>query len=836
MVSYKILKAWLNSHENFIRANGFTSRQILKHVKAKLMDVNRVMKVLEKKYAKYAQKQQEQYEIEQDQIIIDKIPKPTIEEQYRKTERNIALIENKNINEKTIEIWFKRGSKTLFKNLKQTIIDKINEIKTIEGVYFQVFYEVEGHIRATTYSLNNNESLEKVMNLLQGDTFELVNNYVEGQDVIIECSDTNKDNINRLTIDMITGIRITQKKHLSKKLGENSTKIYCDNGGSFYNYKINETFKDCKFILNKLERYQITNDLTNEMFNYNCLTWALKMSGKFTESTLNNIKIASYRRYVPHSDLQKLGAKYNIAFKVVKYREDKNRWDNITPNKKVIGSDKDDAVKIDLALIENHYILNEDVEGINSFGLEHYNEIKQAYPNKPDEWIFKVYRQNGKYYKTDESRAHIKSYELVKTISNDKIRFSFEELQHLPTALYDISNSEIKDISAFDDSNFIEYKPIDKKKKKEVEQTYYYADCECDTVSYDYHKAYCISFKERYEKDIHFIYGDDCLEQFLNILPNNVVVYFHNLGYDARMFSQFPISSSIDKGTKTMTQKFNYKDKHITFKDSLSIIPMKLSKFPNAFNLNSGEKEMFPYRYYTFERLKNNVGKISEAGKEEIEDKWKQEQFEENIEKLKLYIDEEGKPSPTKTDYFNMIEYVKFYCNQDVNILAQGFNKFRKMCLEFLKLDCDKTLTAPSLANKYFEQNLYYNIDNFYKYSGTVRAFIQQAVYGGRCMTRDNLKWLTKCNLNDFDAVSLYPSAMNRLYIQTGIPTVLEAHECNLEYLLNHTIDADHQPTSEKPISSYIVEIMINKVNIKRHFPLIVVFHFSLSLVIHLPP
>ena len=37
------------------------------------------------------------------------------------------------------------------------------------------------------------------MSLLNGDTFELVNNYVEGQDIIIECSDTNKDNINRLT-------------------------------------------------------------------------------------------------------------------------------------------------------------------------------------------------------------------------------------------------------------------------------------------------------------------------------------------------------------------------------------------------------------------------------------------------------------------------------------------------------------------------------------------------------------------------------------------------------------------------------------------------------------
>ena len=832
MSSYKTLKAYLNSHEDFIKSEGLNKRDILKYVHNDMMNPEQVLKVLEKKYAKYNKKQQIEYQ--QDQEVIDEIPEPTKEDKNDNLESNIKLIENENIEEKTIEIWFKRGSKTLFKDIKPIIIKKIDQIKTIEGVFFQVFYKTEGHIRATTYSLNNNIGMEKVKNLLVGDTFELVNNYVEGQDIAIECSDTNKDNINKLTLDMITGFRITHKKNLFKKLGQNSTTIYCDNGGSFYNYKINNKYKDCNVLLNKLLKYQISNDLTNEMFNFNCITWALKMSGKLPESTINNIKINSYSRYVSYKDLQQLGENFNIAFKVVKYREDKNKWDDITRGKKVIGSIKNDAVKIDLAIIDKHYILNEDVEGINKFALSHYEEIKKACPNKPDEWILKVKRiKNGKY-EIDNAKAHIKSYELVQIISNEKIRFSFEELQHLPTALYDISNSEIKDISVFDDSNFIEYKPKDANarqeqtkekdiKQKDVEHAYYYADCECDVVSFEFHKAYCISYKERNEKDIHFIYGDDCLEQFLNILPNNSVVYFHNLGYDARMFSKFVITSSIDKGTKTMTQQFNHKGKHITFKDSYSIISMPLSKFPEAFNLESGEKEMFPYRYYTFERLNKNVGKISEAGNQELKFKWNQKEFENNIEKLKLYVDEKGNKTNDKTDYFNMIEYVKFYCNQDVNILAQGFNKFRDMCIDFLKLDCDETLTAPSLANKYFENNLYYNIDNFYKYSGTVRAFIQQAVYGGRCMTRDNEKWKTFIKLFDFDAVSLYPSAMKRLYCQTGKPQLLEQNELNLNYLLEKTCAENEQPNNIKYISSYIVEIRILKVNKHLHFPLIVV-------------
>ena len=167
-----------------------------------------------------------------------------------------------------------------------------------------------------------------------------------------------------------------------------------------------------------------------------------------------------------------------------------------------------------------------------------------------------------------------------------------------------------------------------------------------------------------------------------------------------------------------------------------------------------------------------------------------------------------------------MIEYVKFYCNQDVNILAQGFDKFKDMCNEALKINIDEVLTAPSLANKYFEDNLYTKIDNYYKYSGVVRAFIQKAVYGGRCMTRDNKKWKVFKVLSDFDAVSLYPSAMKRLYCQTGKPTVLNQSELNLNYLLTHTTFENEQPIKNKDqtpnyndryISSYVVEIRISK-------------------------
>ena len=73
-----------------------------------------------------------------------------------------------------------------------------------------------------------------------------------------------------------------------------------------------------------------------------------------------------------------------------------------------------------------------------------------------------------------------------------------------------------------------------------------------------------------------------------------------------------------------------------------------------------------------------------------------------------------------------------------------------------------------------------------------------------------------------FDDVSLYPSAMARLYCVKGKPEVLKAEELNTEYLLSHTALESEQPTSNKPISSYVVEIRIKSVGKHLNFPCIV--------------
>ena len=95
------------------------------------------------------------------------------------------------------------------------------------------------------------------------------------------------------------------------------------------------------------------------------------------------------------------------------------------------------------------------------------------------------------------------------------------------------------------------------------------------------------------------------MKDFKNYLPDNSIVYFHNLGYDSRMFSEFDIQSSIDKGTKTMSQKMRYEGKNIIFKNSLSIINIKLLSVNAEISLIS-----------VFDKSYNDVSKGSNSSNE----------------------------------------------------------------------------------------------------------------------------------------------------------------------------------------------------------------------------
>lgn len=93
-------------------------------------------------------------------------------------------------------------------------------------------------------------------------------------------------------------------------------------------------------------------------------------------------------------------------------------------------------------------------------------------------------------------------------------------------------------------------------------------------------------------------------------------------------------------------------------------------------------------------------------------------------------------------------------------------------------------------------------------------------------MVRNNIKHCNESNfpMVDYDAVSLYPSAISQLYLLEGKPQPIEYENLNTEYLLKHLFsEGQVEPTKDKFISGFFVEIEITKIGKKRAFPLIVV-------------
>ena len=303
-----------------------------------------------------------------------------------------------------------------------------------------------------------------------------------------------------------------------------------------------------------------------------------------------------------------------------------------------------------------------------------------------------------------------------------------------------------------------------------------------------------------------------CGKDLLDFLPFNSITYFHNLAYDIRMFAHFGIRSTIIKGTRCLSACVMWKNKILYFKDSLALFNCKLSQLPSMFGLKGVEKELFPYKYYTYSQLAESeiltenddvisVGIISDAGK--FEDKpWEDEeytQFNINIDKIGARIGD---------NQFDMYKYAEFYCTQDVRILRESFNIFRSGFQTDFSIDVLNFISISSLANEVFRQNVYIPNHNLYKLGGHVRHFCSKAVYGGRCMCAFNKKWHVHANLCDYDAVSLYPSAMARLWTVEGTPKVIEDDQLNMDFLSKQT--------------AYIVQIKILKVNKHYPFPLIV--------------
>lgn len=611
----------------------------------------------------------------------------------------------------------------------------------------------------------------------------------------------------------------------------------------FFPYRLKPEYKQFEIFLNQLaigcELFDFNKKCIKPWLKQCCLIYAISQKYPQEKELLEGInRLLNGSAFIAADKLTEIGNIFNIHF-IVRSRDNKEgklQKGNKT-NDGVYGP-KDAKYKVEIDRVEYHYFIHKSFP-CSAFFIKNYNEIMNY--GVAHGWSFNkcclAYKRRGQRILIDSAKAKISSIDLVTGLMEigafEKILRSDRDVDlagvHEWINKSENTNETIKEIQDYNIKKIERPKEV-VKKPKENNQVFY-ADFETCTKE-NQEIAFmvcCQSIDGEIKKTFK---GFDCAEQLMDFLPTMSVVYFHNLGFDGRLLMKHNIKDCIMKGSKIITQKHNYKGKQIQFKDSYSIFPQALRTFPASFKKEFAglniQKELFPYRYYSYSRLSGGcAGVISECGNDE-KPEWNEnqrKQFKENIELI---------PScKLGDDSFNMLLYCEFYCQQDVNVLRIGFNAFREAALKPpIEMDIFEMTTAPALANQYLNNNVFYKDNDLYVYSGKLQDYIMKAIFGGRCMTNINKRWrVFNKILDDLDACSLYPSAMARLFTVSGKPTILSEEligekiydEKHPHYLLQHAFKEDQlKPTEDRFISYFVVDIEIMSIGINRNFALIV--------------
>ena len=430
-----------------------------------------------------------------------------------------------------------------------------------------------------------------------------------------------------------------------------------DRGGSFFKYLIKPNVP--KKIVEYLNRLQIFDTLVNEKNKQrkeladNCFVYALKQTDSYDEETLNKIRLRINNRYLSQGSINQICNEFKIQIKLNYINEEAhNKKKNVFTTKNYksknylgVNDPKENRIH-KFNIFETHYFLEE----TTPFSTHYINHLSELDEDKFD-------REPKDANKWRKSRTFISSSNLVRTLlKNDYfVPITFGDSMILNTTFYKEVRNEIDEIN-------LDYDPVyctkliepPKYKSNEKEMNYWYADFEAD-VSGKIHKPYMVVLQNEAGEINKCWQGEDCAIKFLEYLEDGDVIYFHNLAYDIRMLAQYGMNKSIIKGSNVMKADINYKNKKIHFRDSYPIISAKLADFPSMFNLPKVQKELFPYKYYTLERLKSNIGVISEAGinEEKVWSKEDYELFNKNIDSIpNCRIDE---------NHFDMYKYCEFY-------------------------------------------------------------------------------------------------------------------------------------------------------------------------------
>jgi len=665
------------------------------------------------------------------------------------------------------------------RNIKRELIESVNNRNT--RLQFNRLIEAGQFQEVLNIIINDNKQLteqqaNRMYNIMKSNKWRLLIEYEEGKSQNIPVNAATSEFFIRLLengrnivsggisygSDVLDQIDITRIRKLTLTRLERPNRVIANRDGQFFSY-INTTILD-------LLKYQIFNQ--EQAYDKNlinnrehCLLHTFLECG-VNKTIVNTIKLSYVNGYnIRKKDIKKMADIINKNINIHSIGPD-GEIDIAKIKSSTITEDK-----IDIAIYENHYFKFEKTIYTKYF-INNYEEIKDVNNcyNITNHQII-----NGKkYFKYSENKTKINSLLMVDVL------FKQGHFKKLDLVKFEEAskNKELKDHIYLDNIEN-EQSPLTEKQEKNNDVSIYYADCE-SFVKGEHHSLYLIGFvgdkndnveilnvcAEAYEKEDvsrEQLMVNDFLNSITKSGKQKALCYFHNLKYDYHLLEPYiNIKNKCEKDNQIYNVKIIFRKCEIELRDSYKIIPFALSKFQKEFNLPKqfGKKEAIAYNYYTKE---NNNKVISTKLYTDLLSNEEQEIFKKEIHTEYTY--------DVYYKTFNPTSYYMEYLKLDCLVLKKGIKKFNELILEITenKMTVYESLTISSLTDKYMVKEGAY--EGVYKTTGNLRAYIAKAVYGGRVNVNPKyIKQVINKKLADYDGVSLYPSSINRLCRETGLP------------------------------------------------------------------
>lgn len=679
-------------------------------------------------------------------------------------------------------------------------IEKIFKELTVDGKYVLSFTVDEGeqHLR----TISETYYLSLVEWLLQ-DSME------------IERIKGGSGNMNLIDFSKVENLKIEKLKIRKHK------KLFREQKGNYFKYYNMATDID-------LSEEEIFNkqQFLNTVITENCFISVLIKSKLLSESDINSIKISYPSSTFSKKHIKNISKTFDIQFNLSCYANNRIRTDKIGKGSRTIN----------LNLFQEHYFISRDVE-CTLYYIKNYNEINSIVTKEHHLYETRHHinrKRNGNYETKKELYNNLK---IITNLFNNKLfTQDGEMLAHnnfrIETDEYCLDNIEAEqeldeqvrdpkgnEVITHKDRNFIKF----------------YADFETDTTQ-GLHIPTMSQFMSELDTDVKVSttqpvytmlkyiqktiegYNKHQLDTYLAMgyaivdakkmfkKIKKAQLYFHNAKYDFSVMKPYlmNVSSICRKNGAFYACKFNYFGINIEIKDSLKIIPTALKNIPKMFNLPTQyhKNEAIAYEYHTLERINNQYETLSEYKK--YLNPSLHESFHTILETGSIQCNYD-KESQT----FNPYKYYADYGRLDVMILKLGMDAVNK---ELKTLSNGRTTDDYLTISRIALDTVKTTIDSVWKTKGNLRKFISGAIYGGRVYANPlYIKKEITQPLSDFDACSMYPSAMIRICRQYGFPTK------EWERI------GDWSQTKSNPEQYYVVKIKITKIGKQIQIPVVCV-------------